>query len=83
MTDPRRRTIGPMELLAILVLVALLAIAAWRLIDRQAFPVLGACELPGDGRPLIVLVSERAGRLVAECIRIKPADRQPQTLRPA
>ena len=82
MTEPRRRIIGPIELLAFLLLIGLLAVAAWRLIDRQAFPILGACEMPGDGRPLIVLVTEQAGRLVAECIRIKPADRQLQQ-RPA
>ena len=83
MTAPRRRLIGPIELLAILFLLLVLAVAAWRLGDRPVLGQLGACAVPLDGRPLVVLVSLQAGRIALECIRITPADRQAQTLRPA
>lgn len=70
--SPRRPIFGAIELLALLFLLAALALAAWYT-TRQATPgLLGACEMPADGRPLVVLVSVQSGRLVAQCIRIRP-----------
>lgn len=82
--SPRPR-ISAFEFVLILIVVAMIAFAAWRTGPGAvtSASMLGACEMPGDGRPLIVLVSERAGRLVAECIRIKPAEEKTPRQRPA